>query len=75
MGSLDVRERIDLVSTVLLAFLGQIFEIIAFMTGFEWLAVLLAAVTLLITAVQVWFKWNRTNEMANPNHQDQSLIA
>ena len=75
MGSLDVRERIDLVSTVLLAFLGQIFEIIAFMTGFEWLAVLLAVVTLLITAVQVWFKWNRTNDMANPNQQDQSLIA
>ena len=75
MGSHDVRERIDLVSTVLLACLGQIFEIIAFMTGFEWLAVLLAFITLLITAVQVWFKWNRTNDMANTNHQDQSLIA
>ena len=75
MGSLDVRERIDLVSTVLLAFLGQIFEIIAFMTGFEWLAVLLAVVTLLITGVQVWFKWNRENDMANPNDQDQSLVA
>ena len=75
MGSHDVRERIDLVSTVLLACLGQIFEIIAFMTGFEWLAVLLAFITLLITAVQVWFKWNRANDMANTNQQDQSLIA
>ena len=75
MGSLDVRERIDLVSTVLLAFLGQIFEIIAFMTGFEWLAVLLAVVALLITGVQVWFKWNRENDMANPNDQEQSLVA
>ena len=75
MGSHDVRERIDLVSTVLLVCLGQIFEIIAFMTGFEWLAVLLAFITLLITAVQVWFKWSRTNDMANTNQQDQSLIA
>ena len=75
MASLDVRERIDLVCTVLLAFIGQILEIIAFMTGFEWVAVLLAVVTLPITAVQVWFKWNRINEMADTNHQDRNLIT
>ena len=71
MGPAGFWKLLGFVLTLFGPIARLILDTIEFITGFEWLTIVLDVVLLLIASGQVWLKWKRKISLPKPNQHKQ----